>query len=611
MGLNRGGSSADSWSDEGRTARTYHHRARLPDQESRGTLPWVRNMPGGTAQTLRPFLWRAKRLYPDTEIVSRTHDGIKRYTYAEYADRTAQLANALAEAGVEQGDRVGTFCWNHHRHFETYFAVPTIGAQLHTINPLLPDEHVRYIVDNAEDVLLFVDPSLVKKLEGAVADGDGEFADVEFVVMGESVPETDLDTVDYESFVGSQPTEYDWPKLDEDQPAGMCYTSGTTGKPKGVEYTHQMLWSHTMATLTPQAIPMTDDDVVMPVVPMFHVNAWGMPFTATAGGAKHVYPGPSPEPEDIARLIEEEGVTVTAGVPTVWFGLMDYAEEHDLDLSALDRVIVGGSAAPESMIRWFDDRDVELLHAWGMTEMSPIGSVSHLKSDLEDEDYETQLEKRAKQGLTIPGLEFRVIDDDGEEVPWNGEDFGELHVRAPWVTTEYFERPEANEEDFANVPASGSSGESGEQEPSRRWLKTGDIVTVDEDGYLQIVDRAKDVIKSGGEWISSVELENTLMAHDDVAEATVIGVPHERWQERPVAFVVPTEDANEDALTSDLNALVRENYPKWWTPDEFVFIEEVPKTATGKFSKKDLREEYADQALVEGQVPEDAAPEED
>jgi fatty-acyl-CoA synthase len=546
-------------------------------------------MPGGTDQTLRPFLWRAANLYPDREIVSRTHNGIERYTYSEYDDRTAQLANALDEYGIEEGDRVGTFCWNHHRHFETYFSVPSIGAQLHTINPLLPDEHIQYIVDNADDQLIFVDPSLAPKLAGAAADAP-EFDGVDFVVMGETAVDA-IDATPYEEFVGEHSTEYDWPQLSEDQPAGMCYTSGTTGNPKGVEYTQQMLWSHTMTTLSPHGIPMNDDDVVMPVVPMFHVNAWGMPFTATAAGSKHVYPGPSPNPEDLAMLIEEEGVTITSGVPTVWLGLMDYAEDNDLDLSSLDTVIVGGSAAPESMIRWFDDRDVELLHAWGMTEMSPIGSAAHLKHSLEDADYETQLEHRSKQGILVPGLEMRVVDEDGNEAAWDGEEFGELWIRGPSVTTEYFKRPDANEKDF----------EDG-------WLKTGDVVTVDEEGYIKIVDRAKDVIKSGGEWISSVELENAIMAHDDVAEAAVVGVPHEKWQERPVAFVVPTERADEATLDDEIMALLREEYPKWWLPDAIEYIDEIPKTATGKFSKKDIRESYTDESLLDGSVPEDAAP---
>jgi len=581
-------------------------------------------MPGGTDQTLRPFLWRASNLYPDREIVSRTHEGIERYTYREYDDRTAQLANALEAYGIESGDRVGTFCWNHHRHFETYFSVPSIGAQLHTINPLLPDEHIQYIVDNADDELIFVDPSLAQKLAGAAADAP-EFEDVDFVVMGETESE-EIDGVAYESFVDGHATAYEWPQLDEEQPAGMCYTSGTTGNPKGVEYTQKMLWSHTMATLTPHGIPMDDGDVVMPVVPMFHVNAWGMPFTATAAGAKHVYPGPSPDPEDIAHLIETEGVTITAGVPTVWFGLMEYAENNDLDLSALDTVIVGGSAAPESMIRWFDNRGVELLHAWGMTEMSPIGSAAHLKHSLADADYETQLEHRVKQGLLLPGLEMKVIDEGGEEIPWgsaeqrsagsraaeprdDGESFGELWVRGPWVTQEYFQRPDANESDFEDVPASGSSGESEDGRSSGRWLKTGDVVSVDEEGYIKIVDRAKDVIKSGGEWISSVELENTIMAHDGVAEAAVVGVPHEKWQERPVAFVVPADVADTDTLADEVLELLSEEYPKWWLPDAVEYLDEIPKTATGKFSKKDIRQRYTDESLVEGTAPEGAAPE--
>jgi fatty-acyl-CoA synthase len=549
-------------------------------------------MPGATDQTLRPFLWRAQKMFPDREVVSRTHEGVQRYTYAEYGDRVAQLANALSTAGLGEGDRVGTFCWNHHRHFETYFGVPSMGAQLHTINPLLPDHHVQYIVENAADRLLFVDPSLVEKLDEAY--DEEAFASVEqFVVMGEEVPDTDLSPVtDYESFLAAEETEFDWPDLSEDQPAGMCYTSGTTGKPKGVEYTQQMLWAHTMATLPEAGLDLRSSDVVMPVVPMFHVNAWGMPFSTTAAGAKHVYPGPSPTPADLATLIEEEGVTLTAGVPTVWLGLLDYLEDNDADMSSLETIVIGGSAAPQSVIRRFDEEyDVDVLHAWGMTEMSPIGTVARLKPGMESLPTEQQYDKQAKQGLLIPGLEMRVVDDDGEEVPWNGEDFGELWVRGPWVTTEYFERPEANKEDFEG-----------------NWLKTGDVVTVDEEGYVKIVDRAKDVIKSGGEWISSVELENALMANDGVAEATVVGVPHERWQERPVAFVVPAAGTDEDALKSELVEMVKAEFPKWWAPDEVVFIEEVPKTATGKFDKKVLRDQYDDQSLVEGKTPEDAAP---
>ncbi len=541
-------------------------------------------MPGATSQTLRPFQWRATKRYGDTEIVSRTHEGMTRRTYAEYGNRVAQLANALADAGVKHGDRVGTVCWNHDRHFETYFAAPNIGAQLHTINPLLPDEHIQYIVEDAQDSILIVDPSLVEKIAGAY--DEDAFASVDqFVVVGSEAPDVDLPNVtDYESFLDGHDTDYDWPELDGETPAGMCYTSGTTGKPKGVEYTQQMLWSHTMAELTPMGMNIADTDVVMPVVPMFHVNAWGMPFATTAAGAKHVYPGPSPDPEDIARLIEEEDVTITAGVPTVWLGLLEYMDDHEVDLSSLEEIYIGGAAAPKNLIQQYDELGVTVVHAWGMTETSPIGSTATLKGTLEDANYETQLDKRGKQGLVLPGLEFKVVKDDGERIEWDGEDFGELLIRGPWVTTEYHQRPDANESDFEGD-----------------WLRTGDIVTVDEDGYMEIVDRADDVIKSGGEWISSQDLENAMMAHDAVSEAAVIGVPHERYQERPVGFVVARQDADigDEGLQTELGDLLAEQFPDWWEPEQYVFIDEVPKTATGKFSKKDLREEYADESLLE------------
>jgi fatty-acyl-CoA synthase len=336
-----------------------------------------------------------------------------------------------------------------------------------------------------------------------------------------------------------------------------------------------------------------------------------MPFTATAGGAKQVFPGPAPEPADLVQLIEEEGVTVSAGVPTVWLGIQEYAKQAEIDLSSLERIVVGGAAAPQSLIRWYDEHhDVEVTHAWGMTEMSPIGTVAHLKEGMGGLDYEEQLEKRGKQGLAVPGLEFKVLGDDGSEVPWNsaeqssadhssgqgpredGEDFGELLVRGPWVTQEYYERPDANESDFDDG-----------------WLRTGDVVTVDEDGYVEIVDRTDDVIKSGGEWISSQELENAIMAHDDVAEAAVIGIDSERWGERPAAFVVPSGEADRETLSQELMAAIEADYPKWWRPDEVVFVESIPKTATGKFSKMTLRERYGDELSVEGKAPDEAAPE--
>ncbi|WP_431359032.1 long-chain fatty acid--CoA ligase [Halovenus amylolytica] len=551
-------------------------------------------MMGGYDQTLEPFLWRAETIYPDREVVARTHEGINRYTYAEYADRTRQLANALDGFGIGEGDRVGTFCWNHDRHFETYFGVPNMGAQLHTINPLLPDKHIQHIVEDASDRLIFLDPSLAEKL-GSASDPDAFESVEQFVVVGSTVPDVSLEPLtDYESFVSDQSTEYDWPELSEDDMAGMCYTSGTTGKPKGVEYTQQMMWSHTMAMLTPQALGIEDSDVVMPVVPMFHVNAWGMPFTATAAGAKQVFPGPAPEPADLASLIEEEGVTITAGVPTVWLGLLEYMKENEVDLSSLEQIVIGGAAAPKAVIEQYDEFGVDVIHAWGMTETSPVGTVSRLTPALTDAAFDTKVDKWGKQGLIMPGIEFKVVDDDGSEIPHDGEAFGELLVRGPWVTTEYYERPHANETDF-----DGS------------WLRTGDIVTVDDDGYIEIVDRAEDVIKSGGEWISSQELENAIMAHEDVSEAAVIGVDHDRWQERPVAMIVVADDVDREMLTDELKTMLQEEYPKWWLPDGFEFIDEIPKTATGKFSKMDLREQYEGKELLEEDAPADAAPEDD
>ncbi len=547
-------------------------------------------MPGATDQTLRPFLWRAERLYPETELVSRGHDGLTRYTYTEYADRVKQLASALRATGVTAGDRVATLCWNHHRHFELYFAVTSMGAQLHTINPLLPTDHISHIIDDAGDRVVFVDPSLLETVTEAVQTTETDTI-TQFVTMGDASNASSLDPIEeYDSYLDAHDPAFEWPALAESTPAGMCYTSGTTGKPKGVEYTHQMLWSHTMTTQSPQGIPIDDTDVVLPVVPMFHVNAWGMPFSATAGGAKQVFPGPAPEPAELASLIENEAVTIAAGVPTVWLGLQEYMTHTAVDLSALERVVIGGSAAPESMIDWFDGHGVEVLHAWGMTEMAPIGTVSHTKAGLEDANATA---KRAKQGLAVPGLEFRVVDDTGEEVPWDGEQFGELWVRGPWVTTEY----------FANERATADTFEDG-------WLKTGDVVTVDEDGYLEIVDRIKDVIKSGGEWISSVELENAIMGHDGVEEATVVGVADDRWQERPIAFVVAVASTPHDELTAELEASLKEQFPKWWVPDAFEYIDAVPKTATGKFAKRVLRAEYDSTDAFDASHSEEAIPEE-
>ncbi|MFC4551207.1 MULTISPECIES: long-chain fatty acid--CoA ligase [Halorussus] len=532
-----------------------------------------------TEMTIRPFFWRATKLFPETEVVARTRDGIHRYTYAEFGQRTRALASALAEMGVGEGDRVGTFGWNHHRHFEAYYAAPLAGAQLHTVNVLLGDDHVEYIVEDADDDVLLVDPG--EPFETIARLWDRLESVETVVVMGTKadVPDTDLPVHAYEDLVAAGSPDFELPDLSGDQPAGMCYTSGTTGKPKGVEYTHEMIYAHALMVMTPAALGIEERDVVLPVVPMFHVNSWEFPYAATMAGAKQVYPSPSPDAADLVELIEAEGVTLTAGVPTVWIDMLDYLDDHDADISSLERIVVGGSAAPKGvMARYEDEYDVTIDHAWGMTETMSIGSVARPKARMADWDREDRFEMRAKQGLLSPGMEMKLVNDDGEEVPWDGSAVGELYVRGPTVVSEYYNRPEANEEDF----------EEG-------WLKTGDIASVDEHGYIEVVDRAKDVVKSGGEWISTIELENELMAHDDVVEAAVIAVPHERWRERPLACAVVRDGA--DVTAEDLRAFLEGEHPDWWLPDDVVFVEEVPKTATGKFDKKVLRDRFDDPDL--------------
>lgn len=543
----------------------------------------------GHAQTLRPFLSRAAQLYPDRELVARTATGTGRYTYAEYAKRVGRLASALRTAGVGRGDHVATMCWNHDRHAEAYYAVPNLGAALHTINPLLPADDVRTIVAEAADRLLLVDASLAGALTEAYRGDPDAFESVErVVVVGGEAPDLPVDAVDIDAFVADHDPDPDpgYPDLAGDDPAGLCYSSGTTGAPKGVRYTQRMLWSHTMAILTPAGLDISHHDTVMPVVPMFHINAWGLPYAATAAGAAQVYPGPSPQPADLVTLIEDEGVTLTAGVPTVWLGVLDYLQDTDADLSTLERIVVGGAAPPERLIRAFDDRGVEVVHGWGMTETAPVGAVSHLKPELRGAGYGTRLDKRLKQGLLLPGLEFRVVGDDGDEVPHDGESMGELLVRGPWVTTSYYGRDAADDEAFE-----GS------------WLRTGDVVTVDGDGYVELVDRAADVINSGGEWISSQAVENAIMDDERVREAAVVGVPHERWGERPVAYVVADAD-DRGALIDAATERVRGAYPDWWVPDRVEFVDAVPKTATGKFDKVDLRARF--EGSLDGSV--DAAP---
>ncbi|THE66212.1 fatty-acid--CoA ligase [Salinadaptatus halalkaliphilus] len=537
--------------------------------------------------TLRPFFWRPTNLFPETRLVARTHDGIHEYTYDAFGRRVRSLVAALTDRGLGPGDRIATFGWNHHRHFEAYFGVPLSGAQLHTINVMLGDDDIVHIVEDAADDCLLVDPGEPFRTIERLWD---DLPIERVVVMAESVPETDIDAVAYEDLLADHEPMRELPPLEEDLPAGMCYTSGTTGRPKGVEYTQKMIYAHAMMVMTPAGLDLSERDVVMPVVPMFHVNSWEFPYAATMAGATQVYPGPSPDAADLLELIEREGVTMTAGVPTVWINLLEHVDEHGGDLSSLERIVVGGSAAPADIMRRYDEEfDVTMEHAWGMTETMSIGSVSRPKARMDDWDRERTAAKRKKQGLLSPGLEMRVVDDDGEAVAWDGQSAGELLVRGPTVVSEYYNRPDATAADFVSRPVGETAGSSEGFSPSEKWLKTGDIVTVDEDGYLEVVDRAKDVIKSGGEWISSIALENALMAHEAVVEAAVVGVPHEKWQERPLACVVTAggstidEPELRDHLADELDQ------PDWWLPDEIRIVESIPKTATGKFDKKTLR----------------------
>ncbi|MEF8777974.1 MAG: long-chain fatty acid--CoA ligase [Natronomonas sp.] len=528
-----------------------------------------------TGLTIDTLLDRATEVYPDREIVSKLPDGSKhRYTYADAGKRIAQLAHGLDELGLDRGDRVSVVAVNHYRHFELYFAPGCSGRSIHMCNMRLPDDHFQFIINDAEDKVVFVDPHLIDKVE---ANAD-QFETVEqYVVLDDEVPETDLEPVmSYEELLEGQPETYEWPDLDENRECGMCYTSGTTGLPKGVAYSHRGVYLHSMMVGHVDAHAISNEDVVMPVVPMFHANAWGFPYASTFVGAKQVFPSTNTDPGPVAELIAEEDITISAAVPTIWLEMADYLEEHPgTDISDIDRLLVGGSAPPESLIRRYDEEyDAPILQGWGMTELTPVGTISSLRKELKSADPEVQYAHQAKAGMPVPGIKLRIRDEDGDEVPRDDETMGEIEVRGPWVLDGYHNRPEANEESFTDDG----------------WFKTGDIATWNESGYIDIADRKKDVIKSGGEWISSVQLENELMGHEAVAEATVIAIPHEKWQERPLAHVVTYDD--EEVSAEELEEHLLERFPKWWLPEAFEFIEEIPRTSTGKFDKMKLREQF-------------------
>jgi fatty-acyl-CoA synthase len=527
-----------------------------------------------TQLTMPHLFQRAERYFPEKEVVTATPQGIERVTYGEWAARARRLGGVLDQLGISSDGRVGTFAWNTQRHLELWFAVPCSGRVLHTLNIRLFPEQLTYVVNHAEDEAIFVDNSLM----GLLAPLLPTFTTVKHLVVmndtGGGLPEVDADIQvhDYEELLaGAQPVE--WHVEDENQAASMCYTSGTTGNPKGAVYSHRSIFLHTFGAMAADGVGIRESDVLLPVVPMFHANAWGLAHVAVATGAKIVMPGPDLSPGALVKLIESERVTVAAGVPTIWMGVLDALDGHDV--SSLRAIPCGGSAVPKALSEGFRQKiGMPILQAWGMTETSPIASVCTIKSSLGELTEEEKADLRTTVGIVSFGVEMRVVDPETlEERPWDGETSGELQVRGPWVIREYY-NDERSPESFT----------------PDGWLKTGDVATVDPNGYIRLVDRTKDVIKSGGEWISSVELENEIMAHPAVAEAAVIGVPHPKWQERPLACVVVKEGAS--LTREDLIEFLTPRVAKWWLPDDVQFIDAVPKTSVGKFSKKDLRARF-------------------
>jgi len=525
--------------------------------------------------TIPAMLRRAELLHGRKGIVTRLPDkSMHRYTYKEMVERAKRLAVALKALGVADGDRVATLSWNHHQHLEAYFGIPSAGGVLHTLNLRLHPDDLTYIVGHAGDKVMLVDDVLLP-----VFATFRDRVDVRHVVViptsGAPIPEGMLD---YEQLLAAaDPADFAYQDIDERQAAAMCYTSGTTGRPKGVLYSHRCIALHSLGSSLRDVLDVGEADVVVPVVPMFHANAWGLPFTSTLVGATQVFPGQHLDATSLLRLFQDEKVTMTGGVPTIWFGILQTLDKNPgaYDLSALRALVVGGSAAPPSMIEGFQERHgLRVIHAWGMTEMAPLGTVARVTSDVQAERPEEQYAYRATQGRPAPFIEIRARSEDGL-VPWDGASMGELEVRGPWVASSYYNNPGPDDR-FT---------EDG-------WFRTGDIVTIDAHGYVTITDRSKDVVKSGGEWISSVALENALMAHPAVLEAAVIAVPHPKWDERPLACVVLKE--GEQATAEELLASLQSQFAKFWIPDGVEFIDEIPHTATGKFLKTALRDRYQD-----------------
>jgi len=516
--------------------------------------------------TITALFRRGERVFPDSEVITFEGEGSKHARYQDVAARVPRLAGALRDLGINADDRVGTLCWNEQEHLEAYFAIPCMGAVLHTLNLRLPPAQLAQIINHAGDRAIIVDASLAPLLAAIRP----HLSTVEHVIVVGSGDASALgDALEYEALLAAAPPAFDWPEIDERTAAAMCYTTGTTGDPKGVVYSHRSIYLHSFAVWG--GLRIEENDRVLVIVPMFHVNAWGVPYAAWMIGSDMLFPGRFLQPEPLCTFIRTEKPTFTGGVPTIFTGMLAYVDATGADVSSLKRAVGGGSAVPMSLIDAFRDRlGIDLIQAWGMTETSPIGTVAQPPkgTPLDEERY-----FRAKTGRSVPGVELRIVDDDGNEVPNDGETVGEIEVRGPWITGSYYK---------ADVPEKFHDG----------WLRTGDVGNIDSRGFVQITDRSKDVIKSGGEWISSVELETLLMGHPAIADAAVIGVPDERWQERPLAAVVLKQGAV--ANPDELRAFLADKVARWWLPERWAFVDELPKTSVGKQDKKLMRAMYAD-----------------
>jgi len=526
--------------------------------------------------TIPQAISHAEKYNFDSKLISREVDGsITSTTYGASIDRSKKLANALIKLGVKQHDRVGTIAWNNSRHFETYFAVSGMGAILHTMNPRYSAEQLIYILNHAEDRVLILDPTFIPLIE-SIQD-KLQFVEVMIIACNqESIPVNTLkNTLAFDELIQDEPAFFNWPVLDENTAASLCYTSGTTGNPKGVLYSHKSTILH--AITIAGSLGFNSSSSVLPVVPMFHVNAWGVPYAALINGFSLTLPGQALDGESLFELIEQESVDSLLGVPTVWLGLLKYLEDKGKRLDSVDQVLVGGSAAPYAMIKAFDEQHGAFLtHGWGMTEMSPLGTINAPTKKTLSMPTEERYQLQTKQGYPLFGVEIKTVNDQGEELPRDGETSGALKVKGPWIMHTYYKAEESAVDDGG-------------------WFDTGDVATIHSDGCMQIVDRAKDVIKTGGEWISSIDLENAILSHDNVLEACVVGVPHPKWDERPLLFLI-TKDGN-PIDPEEVNNFLKEKVVKWWLPDDIIFVDELPHGATGKLLKVELREQYKDHLM--------------